>query len=191
MRIKIGSGIWLMVALLLCAAFLLLMYFLLINPQRAKVSEVSDQINEVESNIMQEQNKLAQLRQYEKDPQQFTRQIDALRERVPENVELADIIQQIDYAAEEAGLDFNRFTPTMPTQMENIYVVSCQATFTGRYFNLVEFFNQIERLPRSVKVVTLQLAPSDDGPPYLEINMTFKAFFTSNVGVEGLVQAGQ
>ena len=189
MRLRIGAGIWIIVAALICIIIGLLIFFLVVNPQRSKASEVDGKISEVEQSILQEQNKLNQLKQYQKDPEQFIRQIDVLKERVPENVELADIIQQIDYAAEESGLDFYRFTPKVPQQVESFYVLTCDALFYGRYFNLVEFFNHIERLPRSVKVVYLQIQESDDGLPYLEISITFKAFFTTNVGIEGLFQA--
>ena len=64
-----------------------------------------------------------------------------------------------------------------------------ETVFHGRYFNLVEFFNRIERLPRSVKVVFLDIAASDGGLPYLQIRVDFRAFFTTNQGIEGLVQS--
>jgi len=189
MKVRLGFGIWLLIGALACVAVLLLFYFLLINPQRSEASEISGQISDTELSIEMEKSKLVRLQQYEKDPQQFTRQLDVLKERLPENVRLEDIIQQIDYAAEEAGLDFQSFTPSVPTSAGGLYTVSCDAVFGGRYFNLVEFFNRIERLPRSFKVVTLGLKASDEGLPYLEISMTFKAFFTSSAGVEGLVPA--
>lgn len=190
MKIKIGSGIWLLVGLLVCVAILLLGLFLIVFPVRSEISDVETQIEGVETGIAQEQSRLTQLQQYEKDPEQFTRQIDVLKERVPETVELADIIQQIDHAAEEAGLDFANFTPQIPVQAESLYVVTCSATFNGRYFNLIEFLNHIERLPRSVKIVSIDLSGGDEGLPYLGINITFRAYFTTNAGVQGLVTGG-
>ncbi len=189
MKIRVGSGLWLLVGALVSIIVLVLGLFLVVFPQKNKVGEVQDDIDTVEKSMQLEQNRLNQMKQYDKDPEQFTRQIDVLKERVPENVELGDIIQQIDAAAEEAGLDFFSITPQLPVSSGNFYTVTCEAIFNGRYFNMVEFFNHLERLPRSVKVVFLDIVASDDGLPYLQITVNFRAFFTTNQGIEGLVTA--
>lgn len=190
MRIRISSGIWLLVGIIICVVILVLGLFLVVFPQRNKINDVQEQIDDVEINIQTEQNRLNQLRQYEKDPEQFIRQIEVLKERIPETVELADIIQQIDHAAEEAGLDFSSFAPSLPVNMGSYYVLNCDVSFNGRYFNLVEFFNHLERLPRSVKVVYLDLLASDEGLPYLSISINLRAFFTTDQGINLLVQGG-
>ena len=178
---------WLLVGALVCIIILVLGLFLVVFPQRNKVGEVEDEIANTETSIQMEQNRLNQLRQYEKDPEQFTRQIDVLDERIPQNVELADIVQQIDHAAEESGLDFYSITPSLPVSSGSYYTVNCECAFHGRYFNLVEFFNHVERLPRSVKVVFLDISASDGGLPYLQVRVDFRAFFITNQGIEGLV----
>jgi len=188
MKIRASGGIWIIVAIIVGIVILALGYFLLIQPQRNTASNLDAEIEDIETTIQAEENRLVQLKQYEKDPEQFLRQIDILKERIPETVELADIIQQIDHAAEESGLDFYSITPTTPVIAENYYVVTSTATFYGRYFNLVEFFNHIERLPRSIKVVDLDISEADDGLPYLLIVMNFRAFFTTDQGVEMLLQ---
>jgi Tfp pilus assembly protein PilO len=189
MKVRIGSGLWLLVGVLVCVIVLVLALFLIVFPQKNEVSDVQTEIDNVNTSIQTEQNRLNQLKQYEKDPEQFLRQIDTLQERIPENVELADIIQQIDHAAEESGLDFFSITPQLPVSSGTFYTVTCEAVFEGRYFNLVEFFNHIERLPRTVKVVYLDIIASDDGLPYLQMKINFRAFFTTNQGIETLVQA--
>jgi len=188
MKIRASGGIWIIVAIIVGIVILALGYFLLIQPQRNTASNLDAEIEDIEATIQAEENRLVQLKQYEKDPEQFLRQIDILKERIPETVELADIIQQIDHAAEESGLDFYSITPTTPVIAENYYVVTSTATFYGRYFNLVEFFNHIERLPRSIKVVDLDISEADDGLPYLLIVMNFRAFFTTDQGMEMLLQ---
>lgn len=190
MRARLGTGIWLLVGIIVCLIIFFLGLFLIVLPQRNKTSEVEDEISDVETSIQMEQNRLNQLKQYEKDPQQFTRQIDVLKERMPDNVELADVIQQVDHAAEEAGLDFYSITPSPPVAQESFYVVTFTAVFNGRYFNLVEFFNHIERLPRSVKAVYLDITESDDGLPYLQISLDFRCFFTTNQGIDLMVEGG-
>ncbi|MBC7252563.1 MAG: type 4a pilus biogenesis protein PilO [Actinobacteria bacterium] len=187
MRVRIGAGLWLLAVAIVCLIVLVLGLFLIVFPQKNKVGEVEDRIAEVETSIQTEQNRLAQLKQLEKDPEQFTRQIDVLKQRIPENVELADVIEQIDHAAEEAGLDFYSFTPSIPVAAQNFYVMTCESVFNGRYFNLVEFFNHIERLPRSVKVVKLEIQEADAGLPYIQAHITFRVFFTTTEGIEGLV----
>lgn len=190
MRTKVGPGIWLLVGVLICLVILVLGLFILVFPQKSKASDIEKQVTETEQNILQERNRLSQLKQYEKDPEQFNRQIDTLKERIPENVELADIVQQLDHAAEESGLDFFSFNPELPVVTNSIYVVTAKIVLHGRYFNLVEYFNHIERLPRTIKVVSLSLAANEDGLPYLEITLTLRAYFISNSGIEKLEGGG-
>jgi Tfp pilus assembly protein PilO len=194
MRVRIGPGIWLLLGVLVCVVILMLGLLLIVFPQRSKIGDVEDQIESTEASIQAERNKLNQLKQYEKDPQQFQREIDALKDRLPERVGLADMIQQIDHAAEEAGLDFYSFSPETPVSADGLYVVTFEAVFYGRYFNLVEFFNHVERLQRTFKAVSLDITASDDGLPYLQITTDFRTYFTTDQGVEMLVgtpQGGQ
>ncbi|MBC7246631.1 MAG: type 4a pilus biogenesis protein PilO [Actinobacteria bacterium] len=172
---------------IVCVIVLVLGLFLIVFPQRNKISEVDAEIENMEASVQAEQNRLSQLKQYEKDPEQFTRQIEVIKERIPENIELADVIEQIDHAAEEAGLDFYSFTPSIPVAAGNYYVMTCETVFNGRYFNLVEFFNHIERLPRSVKVVKLAINEADAGLPYIQATITMRVFFTSNQGIEKIL----
>jgi Tfp pilus assembly protein PilO len=185
---KIGRGVWLILGVLVCVVILVLGLLLIVFPQRRKISDVEKQIDTTEASIQTERNKLNQLKQYEKDPQQFQRQIDAMKERLPERVGLADIIQQIDHAAEEAGLDFNSFKPEAPVNADNLYVVTFQVELSGRYFNLVEFFNHVERLQRTFKAVSLNVSEGDEGLPFLKISITFRTYFTTDQGVEMLIK---
>lgn len=189
MRIRVSAGLKLLVGAIICVIVLVLGLFLIVFPQRNKISEVETEIENMEISIQSEQNRLNQLKQYEKDPEQFTRQIEVLKERIPENVELADVIELIDHAAEEAGLDFYSFSPSIPVAAGNYYVMTCETVFNGRYFNLVEFFNHIERLPRSVKVVKLSIGEADAGLPYIQATIILRVFFTSNQGIENLLTA--
>jgi Tfp pilus assembly protein PilO len=187
MKVRVGAGIWLLAGALVSIIILVLALFLIVFPQKNQASSIDKDIQTTETNIQQEKNRLNQLKQYEKDPEQFTRQIDAIKEKVPENVELADVIQQIDQAAEESGLDFYSFKPDAPVKVSSYYSVTCESVFHGRYFNLVEFFNQIERLPRSIKVVKLDLKADETGLPYLEITINFRFFFTTDNNVQQLL----
>ena len=189
MKIRAGSGLWLLVGALVCIIVLVLALFLIVFPQKNKVGEAEEKIAGVEQSIALERNRLVQLQQYEKDPEQFTRQIEVLKERMPDNVELAGIFQQIDRAAEEAGLDFASITPQLPVAAGGFYTVTFETVFHGRYFNLVEFFNRIERLPRSFKAVYVDIAADDAGLPYIQVNVRFRAFFITNEGIESLVGA--
>src|SRR4030042_1927355 len=105
MRIKQGVGMQLIIGVVLCILVLFLGIFFLVLPAKNKVSDAENNIKDMEMQIQAEQNKKVQLQEYQKDPEQFNRQLDILKERMPENVQLADVVEQIDHAAEESGLD--------------------------------------------------------------------------------------
>jgi type IV pilus assembly protein PilO len=187
MRLKITPGLQLIAGVVACLLVLALGYFLVVSPAKKAVDDTQTKIDDTQQQIQVEQNRAVQLKEFQKDPQQFLRQIDALKERLPENVQLSDVITQIDYAAEEAGLDFFSVKPNNPVSSGNFYSVDLEVVLNGRYFNLVEFFNHTERLPRTVKVVKLALVEDDDKLPYLQITLSMKAFFSSATGVDLLL----
>lgn len=184
---KIDPRLYLVLIAVVAVIVLVAGFILIVKPQMNKVSDLDDQITKAKKDISIEQGRQAQLAAYEKDPDQFVRQINALDGKIPGNVDLADVIQQLDYAAEKAGLDFYSFIPEMPIQQEQYYEVTIVTEFHGRYFNMVEFFNHIERLPRTVKPVILDVTADSEGLPYLMINVTFKVFFTTPADVELLL----
>ncbi len=188
MRFKISPTLQLILGVVVCLLILALGYFLVISPAKKSVSDTQQKIDDTQQQIQIEQNRAIQLKQFQQDPTQFTRQIDALKERLPDNVQLSDIIDELDHAAEEAGLDFFSVKPNNPISSGSFYEVDLNLVLNGRYFNLVEFFNHIEALPRTIKVVKLALAEDDDTLPYLQITLDVKAYFTSATGVDLLLQ---
>ena len=189
---KLSPRYWTIIAVVLAVVVLALGVFLLVLPEKNKLGKIDEDIKTAKDSKVKAEARKAQLESYEKDPEQFQRQIAAIKEKIPEKADLADIIQQLDHAAEKAGLDFFSFTPSPPfLTTENFYVVTVETQFYGRYFNLVEFFNHVERLPRSIKPVLLQVQAGDDLLPYLQINITFRAFFTTPAEVDLLVQQAE
>jgi Tfp pilus assembly protein PilO len=186
---KLDPKYWTVIAIVLAVVVLALGVFLFVLPEKNKLGKYDEDINAAKDAKLKAETRKAQLETYEKDPEQFQRQITAIKEKIPEKVDLADIIQELDYAAEKAGLDFFSFIPEPPfLTTDNFYVVTMETQFFGRYFNMVEFFNHIERLPRSIKAVSLQVEGGDDLLPYLQITVTFRAFFTTPDQVDMLVQ---
>ncbi len=184
---KINPRFYLIIVVVVAIILLAIGVAFIVLPEKNKVSDLDGQISSVKSEYSKEQGRQAQLEAYNKDPEQFTRQISALDGKIPENVDLADVVQQLDYAAEKAGLDFFSLTPEMPVQQGKFYVSSIATVLNGRYFNMVEFFNQVEKLPRSIKPVILAVSAGEDTLPYLQITVTFKIFFTTPNGVELLL----
>ena len=58
MRIRIGTGIWILIGVLILVVVAILGVFLIVIPQSKKVGDVKEEINGVEANIQQETNRL-------------------------------------------------------------------------------------------------------------------------------------
>jgi Tfp pilus assembly protein PilO len=189
--VKINPRLYIVLVIVIAVIIAAVLLFFLVMPQKNKVGDVEDEITKTKADYQRELGRQAQLQTYQKDPEQFQRQIVALQDKIPEKVDLADVVQELDYCAEKGGLDFFSFTPDLPVQTTSFYVFNVETVFYGRYFNLVEFFNHIERLPRSIKPVFLEILPGDDLLPYLEIRVTFRVFFTTPDEVELMVESSK
>jgi Tfp pilus assembly protein PilO len=182
--VKLTRGLTIIIGVVVLVALLGAGFFLVVKPARDSVSDLDQQIEDARSQIQTEQNRALRLKELQQDPEQFVRQLDDLQQRLPENVQLADVVEQIDHAAEEAGLDFSSFKASNPSSEGSYYKADLEIEMLGRYFNMVEFFNHVERLPRTVKVVKVSMVEDDDTLPYLQITITAKVFFSSAEGVD-------
>jgi type IV pilus assembly protein PilO len=93
--------------------------------------------------------------------------LDTLKQVLPEDKDVADILRRVQGLATQSNLTIQRFTP-QPTKQQSLYAeVPFKLQAEGTYHNLGFFFDRISKFPRIINIGDLQikmLQNQDAGP---------------------------
>lgn len=179
---------WTFATIALVALILVGSWFLLIGPQRAQASDLSDQTAAVTASNDQLEVEIATLKQQQKQLPKWQAQLAQLREQLPASPALPGLIRDLSDVAHRAGVDLTSLTPAAPVTMGPAVVapttpggtvglqpgvlasLDVQLTASGGYFEIQRFVNNLERMQRSFLVVGVSIteddaAAAEDGAP--------------------------
>jgi len=119
-------------------------YFTLIRPQHAKASELDQQIADTNSAIdaaralTLEAKKGAQIR---------VADLYRLTKAMPDQVDMAGILLQLNQVAEDSGITFDLINPsTTATPISGYLAIPITVEFTGNFYDLSDFLYRLRNL---------------------------------------------
>jgi type IV pilus assembly protein PilO len=92
------------------------------------------------------------LPEFESQVTQLEQRLENLRQVLPEEKDVADILRRIQGLATQSNLAIQRFTPLAPVQQQLYAEVPYRLTAEGTYHNLGLFFDRISKFPRIITV---------------------------------------
>jgi len=107
------------------------------------------------------------------------RRLDSLKNVLPEQKDVADILRRIQGLATQSNLSLLRFTPAAPKQQPLYLEVPYQLIADGSYHNLAIFFDRVSKFPRIINVGDVSLAAK----PRQDANSTITATLTATTFV--------
>jgi Tfp pilus assembly protein PilO len=192
--IPIGAGI----------VVLVLWFVALWGPQGSALSKARKRATTAEQQRGTLRDQLTRLQQSKRDEPLKRSQLETLRVAVPDDPNLAQFILDANDAASRSGIDFLSITPTPPTAAGGQagtqagttpttvagggggaapVSIRLGMTITGGYFQVLDFVNRLNRLPRLVVVDTVSVSSGASGP--LQVQLTARMFTTSPRPVAG------
>lgn len=169
---------------------LVLWYMLLWGPRKNDLSQARERRDQAESLQEELAAKVARLRAAEKDQPMKKAQVEALRTNIPDDPNLAAFILDTNDAAAKAGIDWLSITPTEPALPAGVASpvaappaagatstapatpapvvgaapaeIRLQLQVTGGYFQMLDFLNRLNDMPRLVVTDTLNVGTGDD-----------------------------
>jgi len=155
-------------------------WFLAVSPQRHHAADLRSQAETQNNANAQLQQRVAQLEQQKQGLPAQQRRLNQIAAKVPDNPALPALIRQLSTAANGAGVDLVSLSPSQPTAM--VPTASTSVTTTGSttstasapaaavmqipvaivvrgsYYNIENFFDAVEKLPRAVLIPGWQLS---------------------------------
>lgn len=184
-------------------AVLVLWYLVLWSPRKAELNDAREQREQVESKRQELATRVARLRASQKDEPIKRAQLEALRTTIPDDPNLAAFILDTNDAAAKAGIDWISVAPEEPSpgQAAGAAVAAAPVTTTGTgaaagttataanrypaeiglqleisggYFQVLDFLNRLNEMPRLV--VTDGLNISSDDKAKLQVSLKGRMF---------------
>lgn len=173
-------------------AVLVAWYLLLWSPRQADLSEASDRREAAEAQRAELATRVGRLRASQKEEPMKRAQVEALRTTVPDEPNLAAFILDTNDAAAKAGIDFISVAPAEPAPAAPPVAVPAgtaapaaapgtppaeiklQLQVSGGYFQVLDFLNRLNDLPRLV--VTDTLAITSDEQAKLTVGVAARMF---------------
>lgn len=125
----------------------------LVKEQRKtpKLVETLNEEKEIEKN----------LKKYQEEIEKLRKSRDEMRGRLPENAEIADLLQQIHSQAKIVGLEIARFERG-DDEVETMYArIPVKMTLRGTFHQVATFFYYMGKLTRIVNVENIELTALD------------------------------
>ena len=124
-----------------------------------------------------------QLPKFQSQVDELESRLENLRQVLPEEKDVADILRRIEGLAVRANLKINRFQPAKVVQQKLYAEIPYRLEAEGTYHNLGAFFDQISKFPRIINVGEISIKAKVPPQPNRTISATCMA--TTFVLLEG------
>ena len=170
------------------AVLLLLWYFLLWSPQGKNIEAARERRQTAEQQAQELNVRLDRLREQKRRETATRSQIELLRVAIPDQPNLAQFILDTNDAATRSGVDFLSVAPTPPAAPAAAASAGGTApapaeirlalSITGGYFQVIDFVNRLNEMPRLVVIDTMNVGASGEATQ-LSVQLTARMFVSS------------
>src|SRR6059058_1840006 len=132
-----------LLAAVVVLAVLMLGWFLLLAPQRSKVTTLDNQIGETQAQI-------ASTQAYVSNPatKRAIRQLARLRAMVPDDVRMSQVLRQLAAAASASAVRVDNIQPAAAAAVGNAQAVPIQLSVEGHYASISKFLHLLRTQAR-------------------------------------------
>jgi Tfp pilus assembly protein PilO len=171
--------------LIVAAIFFLLAIVVVVFMVLPKMGDVKDAEQALEEARDQEfalQAELSRLQESAENAPRLRSELARARRAVPPVADLPGLINELQTAADVAGVDFFAIAPGAPAAAAGATATEIPATIQviGGFFPVDEFLFRLETLPRSSKVVTITVAEGTEGLPQIDVQLDIR-FYTTDL----------
>ena len=116
-----------------------------------------------------------QLPQFEEQVTKLEQRLESLRQVLPEEKDVADILRRIQGLATKSNLTIQRFTPGKVVEQKLYAEIPFKLQAEGTYHNLGYFFDQVSKFPRIINIGEIALKAKTPPTPSATITADLTA----------------
>lgn len=127
------------------------------------------------------------LGEFQSEVTNLEHRLESLRNVLPEQKDVADILRRLQGLATQSNLTLVRFTPVAQKQLPLYAEVPYRLTALGTYHNLGLFFDRVSKFPRIINVgdISITASPRQDPNNTVVADLTATTFVLQDAGGRG------
>lgn len=157
--------------LVLCGVF----YYFLYSDKLAERNTLSAKLEELKNESAKKQKLAADLPRFKKEKEELNSQLQLALEQLPNEKEIANLLENISDAARGARLYILTFKPGKETPRGFYAEVPIDMKIEGEYNSLISFFEKVAGLPRIVNMNNLNITSGKEVKGEIVLSATFAA----------------
>jgi type IV pilus assembly protein PilO len=158
-----------------------------VSDMQADVNLRQTRLNALRGDIARGVATARRLPEFESQVAQLEQRLENLRQVLPEEKDVADILRRIQGLATQSNLAIQRFTPQAPVQQTLYAEIPYRLEAEGTYHNLGLFFDRISKFPRIINVSQISIKAKN--PPEANATITAECIATTFVLQEAAAAA--
>src|SRR3990170_1196146 len=164
--------------------------FMLILPKNKEIKALESKIQVQENEIAKSQAKAEKLTELITENQRLRKRLNELREQLPEEKEVSDLLKQVSDLGIASGLRILLWKPEQKKSHPSgiVYEIPVKVELSGSYHNLGYFFSSLTRLNRIVNISDIKLSDPKPAKESTVLKVTFTATTFSVIPEEEITQ---
>jgi type IV pilus assembly protein PilO len=138
-------------------------YFLFISDTQDKIVAERNRTTQLNKQLADAKGLEQNIRTFEEEIEQLKKDRNEMRDRLPEDAEIASLLQKIHGQGKIVGLEIARFERDQ-MKPEELYVrIPVRMTLVGNFHQIATFFYYVGKLTRIVNVENIELTAGERG----------------------------
>jgi type IV pilus assembly protein PilO len=173
--------------LILAALSIYGFYTYYVSDVNAEIALKQTRLNGLSADINKGVATARRLGEFQSQVTDLERRLDALKNVLPEQKDVADTLRRIQGLATQSNLTLLRFTPAPPKQQPLYLEVPYTLIADGNYHNLALFFDRVAKFQRIINVGDISVAakPRQEASSTITATLTATTFVLQEGGGRG------
>lgn len=175
---KLSRGMTAFIIFIIFVGFAYVNYTYVYQPGIQKIEQLDRDIEITAKKIAEGKRIAARFGQLKEEYKALLEKLEFLEVLLPKEKEIPDLLVMIQDTLNEFNVDFSTFTPqNISWEKDRIYgKMPMTMNLTASYFDLIEYLDRIENLPRIIDVRTLRLSKAGKEAEKLSISINMFAY---------------
>ncbi len=182
---------------LLAVVLLVAFYFLVWSPKGKQISAADANLSTLNSQISSATNQITSLKQFQENLPVAQAEMGRLNLAIPQYPQLANFILSLNTISSESGISFISITSAQPTAPTTVTAgvlplppqVQLGIQVQGGYFQVLDFMNRLDHLPRLVVATSVNLSTNTNSAQSAAGGSTNTATGSSGSEISGSIKA--
>ncbi len=150
----------------LSAAGLAAFFYLYAQPMQAEMAQRQRKLDALQADIRKGQEIARRLPQFRAEVADLEARLDTLRNVLPEEKDMADLLRRLQMLAVRSNLSIRKFKPSPTLVQKQLHAeVPITLQLDGSYNNLGMFFDRVSKFPRIIHIGSVDIKAKDKQEP--------------------------